>query len=1102
MNTPALRKTLVTFAAGALLAGGLPLAANAAEDVDIFGGKGGDPTDPNVLIVIDSSSNWSSTLGVNFCSQVPGYTGNMADNTKFAAEVCALKTVLPLLPERMRLGIMMFAESGTNGGYVRFAVRNLTGEVTATTSTGNKGALDRMLSNWVANGSGTDNSGANQPYGKVMFEAFKYFGGGGTTKLPQGATGYGPVAFAGGQSNNSGTYRRDYDGNDSGSETAAGDNRAADRYGADANHAFPNPGSNTYTSPITSDCQKNFIIFISNGNPSTGGDGGTPNAVDLFTAIGGNNADRIKSAGAEVHASLMDEFARHFFKNDVSDRAGDQFIRTYTIAVYQPQSVSSTGVETISNTDRQMISLMKSAANAGGGKYFAATNPEAIVKALLTILNEVQAVNSVFVSASLPVSVNTQGTFLNQVYMGLFRPDPAGNPRWLGNLKQFKFIKDPSTGDIYLADQDGARAVNPATGFITPTSSSFWTAASTFWANDLKGIPPTSSDKPDGDVVEKGGTAQAQRAAIATPQAQADRITLYTCNGDCTPGALSYQFNSTNIAGGAMQTTFGVSSVDELRLLVDWIRGEDNAGGATLSPLVIGQAPCNPTVSPCTWVSGEQGPGWPTTVRASLQGDVLHSQPVVLNYVSEGPIVFYGSNDGFLRAVKGGQGTADGVELWSFIPPEFFGKFKRLRYQDPTWLNPGTPDALLGVAQTKDYFFDGPIGVWEDATTTPHTKWIFVTARRGGRMIYAFDVTIPAQPVLKWKKTQADLPRLGQTWSAPIPFKIGSGDPFLLFGAGYDPGEDSTPPVNNGVGRGIYVLNANTGATIGAPGTDNPFSDNGFMSIVSVPSGTENVSAPIASDMAFLARVVSSGFGDVYRGYVGDLDGNVYRLDMPSSDTASWRLFKFASLGTGLKFLYAPDLVKGGDRDYILIGSGDREKPLVETNQDAFFGLLDYQNNPDAVPSSVTPIDKSALTSLTGDGAMVSGPGWYRNLAIGEKVVNSPLTVAGTTFFATNKPTPTVATSCETNLGEARAYGVLFYSGGRPESRDSISTVLTGGGLAPSPKAGIVELEPGGEKVPFVIGSGKDGSRLEPERPPLNVPSTRTKVYWNVKTDG
>ena len=155
----ALSRRFAASVAGAFFAAALPFAATAAEDVDIFGGKGGDATDPNVLIILDNSSNWSATLGANTCN-----TGNMAATTKFAAEVCALRTVINVLPDRMRLGLMMFAETGTNGGYVRFGVRNMTAQ--------NKTAIRDMLANFVSNGSGTDNSGSNQPFGKVMFEAF------------------------------------------------------------------------------------------------------------------------------------------------------------------------------------------------------------------------------------------------------------------------------------------------------------------------------------------------------------------------------------------------------------------------------------------------------------------------------------------------------------------------------------------------------------------------------------------------------------------------------------------------------------------------------------------------------------------------------------------------------------------------------------------------------------------------------------------------------------------------------------------------------------------------------------------------------------------
>ncbi len=41
-----------------------------------------------------------------------------------------------------------------------------------------------------------------------------------------------------------------------------------------------------------------------------------------------------------------------------------------------------------------------------------------LTDALGRIFSEIQAVNSVFASVSLPVSITTQGTFLNQVYIG------------------------------------------------------------------------------------------------------------------------------------------------------------------------------------------------------------------------------------------------------------------------------------------------------------------------------------------------------------------------------------------------------------------------------------------------------------------------------------------------------------------------------------------------------------------------------------------------------------------------------------------------------------------------------------------------------------
>jgi type IV pilus assembly protein PilY1 len=261
--------------------------------------------------------------------------------------------------------------------------------------------------------------------------------------------------------------------------------------------------------------------------------------------------------------------------------------------------------------------------------------------------------------------------------------------------------------------------------------------------------------------------------------------------------------------------------------------------------------------------------------------------------------------------------------------------------------------------------------------------------------------------------------------------------------------------------------------------------------------------------------------GNVYRGYFGDTGGNLWRIDIPDNEVDHWKLFKFATLGPGRKFFYGPDVVHSGGWDVVLAGTGDREKPLVTTTQDAFYALNDVNANPATVPSSVTPLVVTNLVQLTTTGGINSSnggtcdpatgicicqptlcKGWYRLLSLGEKVVNSPLTVAGTTYFATNMPTPPAAGTCSANLGQARAYGFTFFGGSpnKTQPDGTMGTPLTGGGLPPSPVGGVVEISPGKE-VAFIIGAGDKGSSVEGGRITVSVAATRRKVYWNSSTD-
>src|SRR5262249_19837832 len=169
---------------------------------------------------------------------------------------------------------------------------------------------------------------------------------------------------------------------------------------------------------------------------------------------------------------------------------------------------------------------------------------------------------------------------------------------------------------------------------------------------------------------------------------------------------------------------------------------------------------------------------------------------------SIGVVVFYGANDGVFHAVNGNQtgsigGVPPGGELWGFVPQEFFSKLQRLYSNSPVLKLANTPAGLSPTPQPKDYFFDGVTGTYLDPATGK--AYVFLTARRGARLMYALDVTDPTAPKFMWKKGCPNLDNntgcdsgfaeLGQTWSQPkLALVKGRTNPVVIIGAGYSGG--------------------------------------------------------------------------------------------------------------------------------------------------------------------------------------------------------------------------------------------------------------------------------------------------------------------------
>lgn len=1059
--------------------------AGMAEDIDIYDGNNAGNT-PNLLIVLDNAANFSASAGT--CVYDDDKTAPSLNGTAGGIEQCAIYNVINGLEvnqdgsAKVNIGMMFYnASFGQDYGCAASGVGGCLVQPLMPMTAANKDALKAWIRKWTTSGNSMYNIKANgEATGQTMQEAWAYFAG----QTGLSGTTYRGVASTGCEKNYVVFIANAFDTSGSPGERGSASPKAALERAPGITAAL----SSAITIP--SGCYGSYGY-----KPYSSGTTCAPVSSPAFTCGGYAMKNHTDSSGL-----YADEWTRYMSRVDLHGTMGGAAnITTYTVGLIGNKCTP------------EYPALLNSMANVGGGKYFPTSNYEELKNAITKILNEVQAVNSVFASSSLPVSVNTQGTYLNQIYMGMFRPEKDGNPRWVGNLKQYQFKLDETTGILRLADSAGDAAISSAgTGFISPNAVSFWTVKNTnvapdnnggFWKNNPQGAA-LGFDSPDGEVVEKGGAAQQLRLANLTTNYASNagsatnprRLYTYCPSGSSCVSDLTNSANAFAVTNNALaQALPGITTDADRASLINWVRGQDNKGD-------------------------EAGPGGGITVRPSIHGDVLHSRPVVVSYGGnpESVVVYYGSNDGVFHAVNGNQ-TGDigsvppGGELWGLVLPEFYDKLKRQRDNVPP-LKLATTNASLNP-QPKDYFVDGPTGMYQklNANGTTNKAYIYLTMRRGGRFMYAIDVTSPTAPSVLWKKSFNDsgMGELGQTWSRPRLAVIkGHANPVIIFGAGYSSSQDAEPPTADTMGRGIFILDAISGERVWSAGPTG-----------SAVRQVTDMKYSIAADIAMLDR---DGDGYVERLYAVDLGGNVWRVDLePSAGTApsNWQVNRLAALGcaagectegvTPRKFFFQPSIVPvggaaaNGSYDAVLVGSGDREHPLYS------HGSYNVTNRIYMIKDSKTIKDGSGLSTITED-ALVNatstpydgtGQGYYVTLGTGEKAVNAPLTVAGITNFGTNQALPPNPNACTSNLGVAKIHSMNLFTGARNTS------TLDGGGLPPSPVSGVVSVD--GRKVGFCIGCVSPTSQeppvvtcnsaLENCYKDMDGPKKSKRTYWYKK---
>ncbi|MBT8768994.1 pilus assembly protein [Metapseudomonas boanensis] len=1073
-----------------------------AEDIDIFVGSDGGPGPlPNVIFVLDNTSNWSR--------QAQKWPGGF---TQGQSEVRAIRSSVAGLVGKANVALIEFTTQGNaneDGGYVRFNLQELTDSSLASLNS-------KLTAIEVGIEDPTEKRNSNTPYGDLMYDVYNYLAG---RQQSDGGAGTPSLADSSAYATNYSTFKSPlttdnlcvntyliFIGNpdQSGPVLDSSENTAAltalyAEVGSSpdglagtstpAPLAIPGFSVTTVTDPVVNlgfsaqcykanqssdiasctvaessgsgwcvgkaDCQCSTSQTQSCGKGSAGDkllvtQGGSTSTV--VTPNGSSNT----SAGRDWN---FDDWAKflHNYGVPVAGTGSDEQlpprvkITTYTIDVFNKQQ------------NAQQTGLMLSASEGvGGGRYFAAKSEGEIVSAIDSALSDILSVSSTFAAVTLPLSATNRAQQENQVFIGMFRP--YGDPRWYGNLKRYQIAL--FNGVPELADVNRLQAINPLTGFAAECAASYWTSDSRDYWEDL-GVTPAPlgqclgsttsawSDLPDGPFVEKGGVAQVTRQSDL-----GERAILTVGSSGLTP------MTSADALGDAHR--------------LEYLYGREQGQGE------------NPD---------DQG------VRPSLHGDVIHSRPLTINYGDDNGIyAFYGANDGLFRSVR----AEDGVEQWSFIAPEHYSKIERLYNNEPP--------IAFGEAEAgespKDYFFDGSIGqlVRYNQQSAVDLAYIFPTMRRGGRMVYGFNVTNPTNPALLWRvgctssepaSCSNGFSDLGQTWSTPVSgylggyTVIGVMQPIIMFGGGYDSCLDATQAALdcsdlNVKGKGIYVLDAANGTLIAGP-------------------EQLTTDAPVVAD---LASVDMNFDGVIDFAYAADAAGGLYRINFSTLDStgalttlspALWRTVKVANtLNNTRRFLNQPSVAVVKNSVYVGIGSGNRERPLktdypfVQDVQDRFYVFVDQ---PAEASDSPVDLDGSLIGDVTSsDQCNGKGQrGWLLDLAgRGEQIVNPATIAGGQIFFNSYRPGGTSENGCSRPLGIATGYRVNLFN---PRSCDvERTTDIAGGGMPIPPIITTVPVtdEKGNEQtVTVCIGcEGLDPIPIEPE-----TDQTRRRIFWNSDVD-
>lgn len=722
-------------------------------------------------------------------------------------------------------------------------------------------------------------------------------------------------------------------------------------------------GGTTYSKPTPSETNcpaKQYVVLTTDGLPTLDYEGNS------WPPLGGSSASTTANEGYGLTATFGGAGTSGALSSTNDTALTDTItqltnlynagIDTYVIGLgagvsssVNPQAAESLQAMAVAGGTGTAVSAATSTATAQG--YFPATSPAALVSDMQAILQQIAGSTQSVASAAVNSTGLQTGDYL---YQAEFSTDDKYQD-WTGDLFIDAITINSSTGAVTTAPESPAVSAQAELDATSETSRIIAT-----WQ------PATSSAVPF--------------EWISCSSSSSSSCPTTSSSGIAANSVLAAELTSTSIVPQPSDSSYG-SSVGPDRLA--YLRG------STSQYAVNGGVYRN---------------------RSHVLGDIVDSNPLYVavpsgsytassyttftaNNASREPVLYVGANDGMLHAFL----ASTMQELFAYIPnggpnADFKSPYTETAGPDGTYGTFGNLPTLGSIFYNSNhlFFMDGSpqaadvqfVNASCTPTSTSASCWHTVLASgegAGGQTIFAIDVTNPAA-ITSESTLASDVlwefsdPNMGYSYSQPAIVDTSSGYA-VIFGNGYNSANNKAVLyfVNPQTGGALSTASSGTAAYTTASGScaSGATIDQGCVAIDLCASVSGTCSTSLPEGLSSVTAVNSSGSlsAPADTVYAGDLQGNVWRINISNSNPALWTvhlLFQARdSSGNDQPITTAPavSLNPGFPQTLgtmVFVGTGEllSATDLSSTKTQTFYGVWDS-------PNVSTTLTRSKLTAQT-----------------------------------------------------------------------------------------------------------------------------------------